>query len=255
MNAKSVRRIVFVFLLIVILAGVSACEPDDDYGYGVPRSPEDATRAAQWALTDTAGTQTARALVPTVTATQTSPPPSATSLVFPQSSVECKIGMDINDPANDVQETLLDVTRVTTKWEGEIVVVAILLQTLKIEFAPTDQYEWTVYIDADGNPETGSSGKRTKGAEFFASALFRPEVTKQASLTYWVMRSAGGSVFQPIVETDTPPDYTYKIDQEKKQIEFRLKMQEAIKDRISFFGNAINYATDEKDTFCVFENQ
>ena len=254
MNANRIVRAALTCLLSAAIASLSAC---DEWYQGSPEDRRLATEAFARATLE-ATMKTQEALAPAATPTPTLPPspsPAATSILFPKTISECIAGAVINDPVGDVQDPNIDITRVETKLEGEILVIQIFLQAVKIEFAPSDIYEWRVYVDTDANPDTGyaNSTGSIKGAETFAWLMYYPEITKQASLTYWVKQHAGGSIFNSVVDTDTPPDYTYKVDQEQKLVEMRFKLQQ-FAEQFKIMGFAAN-TTNETDTFCIFENQ
>jgi hypothetical protein len=98
----------------------------------------------------------------------------------------CAPGQTITDPADDVSIAHIDVTALSTALNAESLEATLHLRDVPPQLTfnrvgiPEDylEYGWSVYVDTDNNPQTGSGSGPYKGAEYSLSArhyVFQPD--------------------------------------------------------------------------------
>jgi hypothetical protein len=101
--------------------------------------------------------------------TQPSSPPPAD---------QCHPGQTIADPTNDVAPAYIDVTSLTSVLNGQTLEVTFRLRNVPARLAfdrsgvPQNvlEYDWSVFVDVDNNPQTGAGPGPFRGAEFELAA-------------------------------------------------------------------------------------
>ena len=92
---------------------------------------------------------------------------------------QCSPGQTIADPANDVSPAHIDVTSLDTSLNGQTLQATFQMRDVpsQLTFDRTGvprnslEYEWSVYVDVDNDPQTGSPWTDDKGAEYALSAM------------------------------------------------------------------------------------
>jgi len=93
--------------------------------------------------------------------------PTLSPTKTPQPSVFCNINKEISDPLGDIEQTSLDLVEVVTNLENNDLNLYIYFATL------SNATNFEVYIDIDGNSETGvTSPIYKKGAEYIVSVEY-----------------------------------------------------------------------------------
>lgn len=112
---------------------------------------------------------------PTSTLTPTLAPSPTSTLTSTPGTGECgeqmSLGASIEDSEGDVPFTFIDMLRVRVEAVGEEVLAEIKLKDLpgQLTFraAPTvAEYAWLIFVDVDGDPNTGCRNCSTRGADY-----------------------------------------------------------------------------------------
>ena len=118
----------------------------------------------------------------------------------------CNPGGIISDPANDVSPAHIDVTSLNTTLNGETLQAIFHIRDVppQLTFYRVGislgyiEYEWSVLVDVDNNPQTGMEGTY-KGAEYFLWAMHY--IDKQSSP---VTDSIGNVVIRGVWKSTSP---------------------------------------------------
>ncbi|MBC7250130.1 MAG: FecR domain-containing protein [Anaerolineae bacterium] len=125
-----------------------------------------------------------RAPTPTPTHTPSPVPTSAPTPTPTRTQTYINLGQTITDSAFDVSEGYVDVVAFSSTRDGETLQVTFTLRDLPPELTfnrpgvPEGyaEYEWEVYVDVDGNPQTGYKGAEySLGIKHFAFFTDSPE--------------------------------------------------------------------------------
>ena len=92
---------------------------------------------------------------------------------------QCGPGQTITDPVDEAVPGYVDVTSLATVLNGQTLQATFKLRDVPAQLTfdrvgvpkNNGEYEWTIYIDADDNPQTGESSGWFEGADYELSAI------------------------------------------------------------------------------------
>ncbi len=142
--------------------------------------------------------QTKNHIVPTITPyPENYETPTLAPTKTPQPSAFCNVNEEILDPKGDIEQTNLDIVKVSTILENNDLNVYIYLESL------SNASNLEVYIDLDGNPETGAiSSTYKKGAEYIVRIEF-PISTQ----TYEIQKYNSSAYYMKTLQFDQNQNY------------------------------------------------